>query len=142
MKAYPDASLLVSAYVDEPASDRAERWLRSLAPGDLASSAWSRTEVASALAKKVRMGALTLFGLESVFGAIQAMLADSAIDVPVEPHHFATAADLVVRSPVPLRAGDALHLAIAAGARVELVTLDRRMAEAGQALGLDTRLLA
>ena len=46
-----------------------------------------------------------------------------------------------MRSAKPLRASDALHLAIAADAGAQLWTLDKPMAEAGQALALDVRLL-
>ena len=67
---------------------------------------------------------------------------DSAILIEVERWHFASAADLLRRCKPPLRASDALHLAIAADAGATLCTLDRRMAEAGQALGLAVELLA
>jgi predicted nucleic acid-binding protein len=42
---------------------------------------------------------------------------------------------------VGLRAGDALHLAIAGEQGVSLSTLDRRLAEGGLALGVNTLLL-
>lgn len=142
MNVYPDASLLVSAYVQEVASESAERWLRSLGVGQLATSAWRVTEVASGLAKKVRVGALSALDSERTFGVVTIMLSHSAMVLPVEQRHFDIAAGFVLRSRVALRAGDALHLAIASEAAAELVTLDRKMAEAGEALGLGTRLLA
>ena len=142
MSVYPDASVLVSAYVEETASGLAERWLDSLGADRLVTSAWCETEIASALAKKVRMGALTASDLDHILGAIRARLAAHAKIIPVEQRQFDVAAEFILRSRVALRAGDALHLAIAAAAGAEFVTLDRRMAEAGQALGLGTRLLA
>lgn len=142
MSVYPDASLLVSAYVEEAASGRAEAWLASLAAGQLVTSWWCDAEIASALAKKVRVGALAARDLAPTLRAVRTMLAGAARNVPVEQVHSRLAADLITRSLKPLRAGDALHLAIAMSAGAELVTLDNGMAEAGQALGLDTRLLA
>jgi hypothetical protein len=142
LSVYPDASLIVSAYVEEVTSELAERWLASLSADRLATSAWCSTEIASALAKKVRMGSITSSGLDRALGAIAMRLAAHAKIIPVEQRHFDIAAGFALRSRVMLRAGDALHLAIASEAGTELVTLDRKMAEAGQALGLGTRLLA
>lgn len=88
------------------------------------------------------MRTLAASDLDGTLGVIRTMLTASATAFPVEQRHFGLAAGLVVRSPVQLRAGDALHFAISSDARAELVTLDRKMAEAGQALGLGTRLLA
>ena len=68
------------------------------------------------------------------------MLRDSARLLPVTDLHCRRAVELVERSA--LRAGDALHLAIAEASDAVVVTLDRRMAEAGQALGLGTILLS
>lgn len=73
---------------------------------------------------------------------ITAMLNASARFIPIGQHHFESAGDLLSRSALPLGSGDALHLAIAAAAGAKLVTLDRRMAEAGLGLGLDVQLLA
>ena len=138
---YPDASVLVSAYVEETASELAEHWLDALGSDLLTTSAWCGTEIASALAKKVRTGALDRSSMDHVLDTIRTRLAAHAKVIPIEQRHFDIAADLILRSPLALRAGDALHLAIASQAGAELVTLDRGMAEAGQALGLRTRLL-
>lgn len=136
MTVYADTSIIISAYVDEVASDVAEAWLASLKPQELVSSPWCLTESASALAGKVRAGALTSQSRRRAFAAIRALLLGVAIGL-VENRHFEQAADLLSRSKRPLSAADALHLAIASDVGATLWTLDRRMAEAGQALGLD-----
>lgn len=88
------------------------------------------------------MGTLDPASLDRLLAAIKERLAAHARVIAIERRHFATAAGLIVRSRVPLRSGDALHLAIASDGAAELVTLDRHMAEAGRALGLGARLLA
>jgi predicted nucleic acid-binding protein len=55
--------------------------------------------------------------------------------------HFRTAAKFVDQHSLGLRAGDALHLAIASEQGARAHTLDRRLAGAGPALGVPTQLL-
>jgi uncharacterized protein len=54
---------------------------------------------------------------------------------------FRTAARLADQHAIGLRAGDALHLAICASHGATLCTLDRRLGDAGSALGIKTILL-
>lgn len=103
-------------------------------------SKWCETEAASALATKVRTGALPAERYDALLQVIQRWLR-STVNVAIEEHHFVLATRLLAQRTKPLRGGDALHLAIAADAGATLWTLDRKMAEAGQALGLDVRLL-
>jgi len=51
------------------------------------------------------------------------------------------AAAFVDQQKLGLRAGDALHLAVAASHGASVHTLDRRLAEAGPALGISTWLV-
>jgi len=54
---------------------------------------------------------------------------------------FRTAAHYADRSDLGLRAGDALHLAIAADNGATIVTLDHRLAEAAGELAVPAQLL-
>ncbi len=139
---YLDASLLIPLFAQELGSTTARRWLETAAGGELVSSKWCETEAASGFARKVRLGELNSAEGHRAIDAVRRMLADATRMVPIEPRHFDSATDLIRRSQKPLRGGDALHLAIAHAAGATLWTLDRRMADAGQALGLDARLLA
>lgn len=141
MTLYPDASVVVSAFTDEVSSTIADVTMRSVAAGQLLTSAWCETEVASALALKVRTKELVPERRLPLFELIRSTLAKSARMIAVEQYHFIAARVLLNRCTTPLRGGDALHLAIAADAGARLCTLDRRMAEAGQGLGLDVQLL-
>jgi predicted nucleic acid-binding protein len=55
--------------------------------------------------------------------------------------HFRAAASFVDHHALGLRAGDALHLASASEHGATVCTLDRRLAEAGPAVGVPTQLL-
>ena len=74
----------------------------------------------------------------AMLGLFNRLVADSLTVLPVSSAHFRTAARFVDQHGLGLRAGDALHLAVAAeyGARVR--TLDRRLADAGPVLGVMT----
>jgi predicted nucleic acid-binding protein len=55
---------------------------------------------------------------------------------PVTREHFQVAARFADQSGLGLRAGDALHVAVAAELGATLCTLDKRLAEAAVALGV------
>ena len=133
--------MLVAAFTPEKARLVAVAWLSALKAGELVTSLWCETEVASAVAMKTRTGELAVRDREPVFARVRSGLRERAAFVPIEPDHFDRATDYLRRSERGLRGGDALHLAIAHAAGATLWTLDRKMAEAGQALGLDARLL-
>jgi predicted nucleic acid-binding protein len=68
--------------------------------------------------------------------------ARSALQSSQFPHwSFRTAARFADQHVLGLRAGDALHLAICADHGATLCTLDRRLANAGSALGVKAMLL-
>jgi len=67
-------------------------------------------------------------------------MAESFAVIPVTSSHFQTAARLADQYRLGIRAGDALHLAIALDRGATLCTLDKRLAEAGAALGVSAKL--
>ena len=66
---------------------------------------------------------------------------DSFTTSPISGTHFRTAARFADQHLLGLRAGDALHLALARESGATLCTLDRRLSESGMALGVNTVLL-
>lgn len=139
---YPDTAIIVSAYTEEISTALADDWMRSIGGDQLMTSPWIDTEIAAALAGKARAGVIAPRERDALLTIIRESLSRSATLVAVHHGHFVAAADLLARSPKPLRAGDALHLAIANEAGATLWTFDRAMTEAGQALGLDAHRLA
>jgi len=75
-----------------------------------------------------------------MLAAFTTLTTEALIVWSVSRHHFRTAAAFADQYALGLRAGDALHLAIAAEHGATLCTLDRRLADAGGALGVKTLL--
>lgn len=139
--AYLDTSLIVAALSNEVTTLQVQDWLAAQDPADLMISDWTITEMSSAMAIKLRTGQLDLDQRAAALGLFHKLVAESFTVVPIAGSHFRTAATFVDRHDLGLRAGDALHLAIAAAHGEVLHTLDRRLADAGPALGVPTRML-
>lgn len=136
---YVDTSVLVAALVNETHTDAAQRWLSGQPVGSLHISDWVASEFSAALAMKLRGGQLTSVQRNEVLGFFTQLVARSFRVLTVSRADFHDAARFADRAETGLRAGDALHLAIAANAGLTLVTLDRRLAESGVPLGVATR---
>jgi len=138
---YPDTSILVAALTNEVETLRMQAWLVDQEAVGSAISVWVTTEVAAALSMKLRRGDVHDEERTAALAAFAHLAAPPFTMLPITHRQFELAAELVNHSPMGLRAGDALHLAIAADAGITLATLDRRQAEAGAALGTATILL-
>ena len=138
---YLDTSLLVAALTNESETERMQRWLGQQQRDDLAISDWVTTEFSSVLSIKLRAGHIGVAHRADVLATFTRLTTESFTVVPVSRLQFRTAARIVERHMLGLRAGDALHLAICADHGATLCTLDRRLGEAGAALGVKTMLL-
>ena len=137
---YFDTSFLVPFFVDEPTSRQVEQFLRRQPVGEASISQWTRIEFYSALARQVRIGSMKPSTAAEVESAFDSLVAESfATILPVQAD-FDLAKQFLRRYESGLRAGDALHLAIASnhGARA-IYSLDRGLLKAGRLLGLPVK---
>lgn len=140
---YLDASALVPLFVPEASSGAVRKRLASYAPKPIALSAWTVTEAVSALGIRVRSGTLRREQVAFIIAAMDQLVRASFVLLDVEAAHFKRAAGLLQQVELGLRAGDALHVAVADQVEVErVITLDQRMAKALQSLGLGVEMPA
>ena len=132
---YLDTSFLVPYFASEDSSEKVEKFLREVKEDELVVSAWTATEFVSALGLKVRTKQLDKPAASAALAAFREVgeryfnwLAVSAVD-------FKAASAYLEKWNLGLRAGDALHLAVAKTNGVKkLLTLDERMLKACKAL--------
>ena len=139
MTFYVDTSVFVSAVADEADSERSRQWLGEQVPGVLAISDWVEAEFSAALSIKVRTGGLSDERQRRALLNFAKVAELSLLRLPVERAHFRAAARFADQSNTGLRAGDALHLAIAAAHGAWIVTMDRRLSAAAEVLGFQAR---
>lgn len=138
---YVDTSVLVASLTHEVHTAAAQRWLARHSASGLAISDWTITEVSAAFALKLRTKAISPTVRTEALAMFSSMVARSLHVLPVSSQDFRSAARLADHDQLGLRAGDALHLAVAFNHGATLYTLDRGMAPAKQ-LGIAVEVIA
>jgi predicted nucleic acid-binding protein len=134
---YCDTSALLKLYLPEAGSDEFNEIVEGR--DDVIVSDLAVTEIISAMARRLRQGALAREAARRLQQAIIGRLDEDVyhrVELTREVHrraeHF-----LVSLPGTPLRAADALHLALATSARsASLASFDSRLSAAGRAVGL------
>ena len=133
---YCDTSLLVSALTVEAGSVKVQRWLANQVAASLCISGWVITEFSSAVALKLRRGELTHDDAALALTNWRSLQPDRLITIPVPSEAFGLAARFCDMIAPGLRAGNALHLAVASLGGHSLATLDERMMAGAEAAGV------
>lgn len=134
---YCDTSALLKLYLPESGSEEFNESVEGRS--DVLVSDLAVTEIVSALARRMRNGAITREAARRLQHAIVERLDDGVyhrVELTRDVHRRAEHLLLMLRE-TPLRAADALHLALAISARAaSLASFDARLAAAGRASGL------
>lgn len=137
---YFDTSVIAAYYCPEELSDTAERVLRYTPVPVI--SPLVEVELASAVARKVREKVLDRVDAARILAEFRGHLSQGLYGIAqITPVHYAMAAAWIGTLETPLRALDAIHLAVAAENNEQVVTSDRVMAAAARHLKVPCRLL-
>ena len=141
MRLYLDTSLVVAALIHEAGTPTARAFLSEQHDQQLLISSWTCVELASALSIKHRSQVINANEHQRSLKRFQ-IWREQQLQV-AEPNvtDYATAHQFCAQHTPPLRAGDALHLAICQRQRSCLVSFDRELCRAGKHYGVAIRLL-
>ncbi len=109
---YLDTSVAVALFVPEAKTASIKQWFAT-ATDPVVSADWIVTEFASALSIKRRRGDIAAPGARAVWREFETFRGAGLRLVPVSRGAFETAARMTRDAASGLRAGDALHLAVA-----------------------------
>ena len=132
---YLDTSVLGAIFFKEANAVQVLGQIETVRSEGLVISAWTLAEMASVGSLKERMGVIDRTTRRAALSAFQRFASSSLALTEIEPEDFRSAA-LLIEGPAPLRAGDALHLAVIKRLPSALATLDSRLADAARHWGL------
>jgi uncharacterized protein len=134
---YFDTSFLAPLLREEKASSRIGRFMVGLPTEELAISRWTEVEFASLLARDVRMGVIGSDQARAAGALFEDVIQQSFVVLLPSADDYEMARRYLQNYETGLRAGDALHLAIAGNHRAKAIySLDKTMIKAGKILGL------
>jgi uncharacterized protein len=133
--AYFDISVLVAFYCPEGLSEEAEKVI--LKDNEPMISMLSVVEFVSALSRKYRERTITAESAKSMWRLFDFHRTKGYYSVKnLEPDHYSSAASIIMQFKTPLRALDALHLAIADELSTRIITADVILAKSAEKLGI------
>jgi uncharacterized protein len=138
---YIDTSILVAALTNEERTPEIQEWLALQPAQELTVSDWVITEFSAALSVKLRAGHVGPADRAEVLSVFAEMVERSFHVLPVGRTDFLVAARFADQFETGLRAGDALHLAIAMNHGARIRALDRGLVSAAMALGISAVLV-
>lgn len=138
---YLDGSAIFPMLVREPGTIAIDAFLRAHKE-ELLISEFASAEVASVVSRLVRTSVLTTEQGRETLNDFDLWRGGNTQAVDVQSADVRSAATIVRRFELMLRAPDALHLAVAQRLSARLVTMDRRLATAANDLGVAAALVS
>jgi uncharacterized protein len=139
---YIDTSVWIAMFCFEPKANAIQSWIIQQKPASICCSDWLHTELMSALSIKSRRGEISLAALTYLHQTINALRENGSLWATPIAADFQLASQLCASPTTKLRAGDALHLAIAKRLKCkQFFSLDEVLNENASDLGFElTRL--
>jgi predicted nucleic acid-binding protein len=138
---YFDTSFLAPLILPEATSDQIAAFVRRLPAEEFAVSHWTLVEFSSLIGREVRMGSLDAQAAARADARFEAMVDESFSILLPTADDFGLAKRYLGRFETGLRAGDALHLAVANNHRAAVIySLDETLLKAGKILDLPVSL--
>ena len=135
MSIYVDANVLISTFVEDEFSKKAERFFEAGTRG-LHISDFVRAEFASVMGRLFRMKRLNLAEAREILAVFDIWASQKFEPVETQTADVRTAESLLRDLTLGLRAPDAINIAIAQRLGAELATFDKKMATAASKLGV------
>jgi uncharacterized protein len=133
---YFDACVLVPLFYPE-ASTAAIAAIANSDTNNIHISALASGEFASAFSRRLRMGEITHSFARERMAVFDGWAATDCVSVPINNSDIIRAASLVRRFDLKLLMPDAIHAALCERHKLTLVTLDERLAEACNVIGVE-----
>ena len=127
--------MIVSLFVRDATTERARSFIATHQPTPIVSN-FGAAEFASALSIRLRTGRLDMTEARSAFFQFDDWRAVAVWSYELTSGDVRAADAFVRRLDLPLRAPDALHIAMARRLDCPLATFDARMADCGKILGV------
>ena len=142
MAAYGDSCVLLSLLLGGSGYTDSERWLINQGDQTLWISHWVLLEVAGVIATCVRRGQLTAEQAQTIGSEFESFRQERLTLIQPRGTDFLQARQWLERClHLPLRSGDALHLALAKRQQLTVVSADRALARCAESLGLPLQLI-
>jgi len=140
--AYVDSCVLLSLFLGDSGYTDSERWLINQGDQTLWISHWVLLEVAGVIASCVRRGQLTAEQAQTIGSEFERFRQERLTLLEPRGTDFLQARQWLERClHLPLRSGDALHLALAQRQQLTVVSADRALARCAESLGLPLTLI-
>ena len=142
MAAYVDSCVLLSLFLGDSGYTDSEQWLINQGDQTLWISHWVLLEVAGVIATCVRRGQLTAEQAQTIGSEFESFRQERLTLLEPRGTDFLQARQWLERClHLPLRSGDALHLALAQRQQLTVVSADRALARCAESLGLPLTLI-
>jgi predicted nucleic acid-binding protein len=137
---YIDTSVLVAYYCPEPLADKAEDFLSKIDRPNI--STLMEVELFSALSRKLRNKEIDPKTTRQIAAKFLSHLEGRYYNcLPVAANHYSLASEWISQFTLPLKALDAIHLAIACCEELSIVTLDHQLYQNARKLDIEAILL-